>query len=70
MRTLMNDSTARQLVDDRRNVIVDREVLRFISQRQCTAARSEQCIVERPKDPKDWCCRCLALDHLISTEKK
>lgn len=64
----MNDKTAMKLVKDISNVAMDREVLRFISQRQCTADRQEQCIVDKPKDPKDWCSRCLALDHLVNTE--
>jgi hypothetical protein len=68
-KTLMNDKLSVELIHKRDNLIIDREVLRFISQRQCTAPTFDQCINLRPKDPKDWCCRCLALDHLIATEK-
>jgi hypothetical protein len=65
-KTLMNDKTALELVKDREKALMDREVLRFISQRQCSAVRQEQCIVEKPKDLKDWCPRCIALDHLVN----
>lgn len=66
-RTLMFDKAALQFLRDRDRLALDREVLKYISQRTCTAARQEQCIVERPKDPNDWCARCLALDHLVNT---
>lgn len=63
----MNDKTALELVHDKDRALMDREVIKFISQRQCTAIRDQQCIEARPKDPRDWCSRCLALDHLIHT---
>lgn len=67
LRILMSDKATLQFLKDRDRLSMDREVLKYISQRTCTAARQEQCIVERPKDPKDWCARCLALDHLVNT---
>ena len=63
-KTLMNDKTALKLVHDKEKALLDREVLKWIASRQCTAPRQLQCIEERPKDPKDWCSRCLALDHI------
>ena len=69
-RTLMNGKTAVKFVRYLYNEGLDHEVLRFIADRQCTAVREEQCIVARPKEPKDWCSRCLALDHLICREKE
>ena len=69
-RLLMNSTGAVSFLKYQQKTSQDRDVLRFISIRQCTAARMEQCIVARPKDPNDWCSRCLALDHLIATEKE
>jgi hypothetical protein len=46
------------------------EVLKFISDRQCTAARQDQCIVARPLDISEWCSRCLALDYLVNEDRK
>lgn len=63
-RILMNNATAKELVNNVYNAITDKEVLKWIASRQCTAVRDMQCIELRPKDPNDWCCRCLALDHL------
>ena len=67
-RVLMNDRIAQDLIKKRDQAIVDREVLKWIASRQCTAVRDQHCIELRPDNPKDWCCRCLALDHLIRTE--
>jgi len=67
-RTLWNDKTAMEFVKNVQRASMDREVLKFISSRQCTAITQEQCIVSRPKDLNEWCSRCLALDHLCSGE--
>lgn len=68
-RCLMNDKGAMAFIRYTDKTSLDREVLKFISGRQCTAARQDPCITVRPKEPSDWCCRCLALDHLIATDK-
>jgi hypothetical protein len=68
-RTLMNGRTAVQFVKYLEHYNIDREVLKYIGARECTAARAEQCIVARPANPKDWCSRCLALDHVVREDE-
>jgi hypothetical protein len=62
---LWNDKSALEFIKDINKSQLDLATLKIIADRQCTAERAEQCIVSRPKDIKDWCSRCLALDHLV-----